>query len=461
MGVIPLLADHGASPKENVQVEGSGRSIEVAQPKSEKAPVMEKRLSWADECKIAEEGVQPVLEETVLIVTPDVEKIEEKVELKKVVEDKKEEQVQKAWADVVRGNRIAGNGLELEYVRSGEEVEITEDEWNEGEKIWRYPVVGKVVNSNPPYTEVLKWASVNWKKETPRVSQLKPGVFIFEFHSNEQKWDVLRKNWSFYHKYAVVFKPWDVDGEVDEKSFTSTPVWIQLPQLPPRLWTSRNLSKIVSHIGKPIATDRMTAQRSKMDYARVLVDIESLENAPSEIPISKPDGRYLRQRVLYEWKMVKCSGCGMLGHEVEKCRRRKLPTKPKDCDQEVGEGSGKLVEIDVGSSNISSKEVVNEKMAQAKIQEKEELVKGGSLNIQAKIQGEKVRDSTLRKEVSKDKMVQQQDISLQVVEKQNLKISKVGGGNGKATGDSGKKNGGKIVGPGNQGGGSIIRPPNG
>lgn len=42
------------------------------------------------------------------------------------------------------------------------------------------------------------------------------------------------------------------------------------------------------------------------------------------IPVRGPGGRFIHQKVLYEWKMKKCSGCGFLGHEVENCRRRKL-----------------------------------------------------------------------------------------------------------------------------------------
>lgn len=51
-----------------------------------------------------------------------------------------------SWADIIRGNRTHGNGIMLEYIKPGMEVEITDDEWEEGAKIWRFPAVAKIIN---------------------------------------------------------------------------------------------------------------------------------------------------------------------------------------------------------------------------------------------------------------------------------------------------------------------------
>lgn len=45
------------------------------------------------------------------------------------------------------------------------------------------------------------------------------------------------------------------------------------------------------------------------------------------IPIRSPGGAFIPQKVLYEWKMMKCTGCGFLGHEVQNCRRKKSQTQ--------------------------------------------------------------------------------------------------------------------------------------
>lgn len=45
---------------------------------------------------------------------------------------------------------------------------------------------------------------------------------------------------------------------VEEVTMDTTPVWVQLPGLNPRLWTAANLNKIASYLGEPVARDHMT-----------------------------------------------------------------------------------------------------------------------------------------------------------------------------------------------------------
>lgn len=137
------------------------------------------------------------------------------------------------------------------------------------------------------------------------------------------------KNWTFYHKFQVIFKPWDVDKSFSDLSFDTAPIWIQLLGLPPRLWATKNLCIVASFVVAPLATDRMTAQRTKLEYARVLVDGHPSGLLPEEIPICGPKG-IIKQKVIYEWKVLKCSNCGFFGHEKENCKRKlsvKVPVK--------------------------------------------------------------------------------------------------------------------------------------
>lgn len=213
---------HVASPKE---VPAAEASKSRSRPGDQSA----KRKSWADEVEAVDAQGQ-------IPVEPDLSKANTPVP--DVI--KPDNPTAKPWADIVRGNRVSGSGLSLEFTPAGEEVVISEQKWNEGAKQWKFPVAPKVLNARPPYVEMLKWAGVNRKTNTPRVSQLKPCVFLFHFNTSEMRDDALHKNWTFFSKYNVVFKPWEIDRKLDEKYIDSTPVWVQFPSLPPRYWTPRN-----------------------------------------------------------------------------------------------------------------------------------------------------------------------------------------------------------------------------
>lgn len=200
-----------------------------------------------------------------------------------------------SWIDIVKGNRAYGNGQTLEYSKPGMEVVISDEEWTEGEKTWQHTLAAKFGKSTLVYDEVVKWAGVNWKRNTPGISLLKPGIFLFEFKSGEQKLDALSRSWTFYHKYPIIFKPWNVDTTVDQLQIETQPILIQFPELPPRYWPPKVLGKMVSFIGKPVSTDRLTANRKKLEYARVLVDVnKNLTVLPDEIPIRGPKGVYMQ-----------------------------------------------------------------------------------------------------------------------------------------------------------------------
>ncbi|XP_020242621.1 uncharacterized protein LOC109820840 [Asparagus officinalis] len=100
-------------------------------------------------------------------------------------------------------------------------------------------------------------------------------------------------------------------------------MWVQFPSLRLNLWTPIGISKIASIIGNPITTDKLTATRQRLSYARVLLEVELplKEALPDIIEIQGPDGKIYNQKVIYEFKPRWCSWCNVVGHETVNCRR--------------------------------------------------------------------------------------------------------------------------------------------
>lgn len=197
--------------------------------------------------------------------------------------------------------------------------------------------MGTVVSHRPSYAEMIRWAEVNWKAYTPIVTKLRPGVFIFRFSNEADRIDVLGKQRAFYHKYQMVVKGWSVEKGVEQEVADSTPVWIQLPGLIPRLWSTKNLTKIASYVGEPLATDHMTAVGARLDYARVLVEVSTKKQLPETIPINGPGGITFDQKIIYEWNTKRCDKCKLVGHLAEQCRYGKSQAR-KDMQKNDGQG---------------------------------------------------------------------------------------------------------------------------
>ncbi|XP_009777941.1 uncharacterized protein [Nicotiana sylvestris] len=106
------------------------------------------------------------------------------------------------------------------------------------------------------------------------------------------------------------------------------PIWVNLPGLPIQCWAEENLGRIASLLGKPICTDRLTAECERISYARVLVEMDITQPLPNESYIEIPDGRSWMQNVKFEWKPKFCLECYTFGHNTGDCQ--------KDVQQEEG-----------------------------------------------------------------------------------------------------------------------------
>ncbi|XP_070015541.1 uncharacterized protein [Nicotiana sylvestris] len=94
-----------------------------------------------------------------------------------------------------------------------------------------------------------------------------------------------------------------------------------LPGLPIQYWATVNLGRIVSYLGKPICTDKLTAQGDRISYARVLVDIDISQPLPKHILIENEKGGFKEQKLEHEWKPSYCQDCLQIGHTAGNCNK--------------------------------------------------------------------------------------------------------------------------------------------
>lgn len=208
----------------------------------------------------------------------------------------------------------------------------------------------------PTFEQMTAYARNIWKGiEVPRVVLIKPGVFMFKFREEETRQKVFERRW-YFAGVPMIIKEWTPDFNPDNLDLSTLPVWLHLPNLHYSLWNSTAIGKIASYLGKPLATDGLTAVRDRLTYARVLVEMKISLNLPKFIPVTMPRGIY-RQHVIYEWKPTYCQKCLMLGHSHDECTVV-LPTRtewkeianhnPKP-GEEVEEAAG---QIDKGKERI-------------------------------------------------------------------------------------------------------------
>lgn len=73
-------------------------------------------------------------------------------------------------------------------------------------------------------------------------------------------------------------------------------------------------------MGKVLKVDNATLTKSRMMYARVLVDMTVADGFSEELFFSNEHEQLISQCVQYDWIPTWCNKCAQFGHVVENCR---------------------------------------------------------------------------------------------------------------------------------------------
>ncbi|KAG5224321.1 DUF4283 domain-containing protein [Salix suchowensis] len=128
--------------------------------------------------------------------------------------------------------------------------------------------------------------------------------------------------WMFGGK-NIVLQQWHPHFCFDKNKISKMPVWIRLTGLPFPLWTKQGLSLVATMVGRPLSCDEQTFNGTRLDYARICVEVDAsmpyVQQFEIECPLSEDP---IQIGVEYEWKPSRCEKCKVYGHS---CPQPKVP----------------------------------------------------------------------------------------------------------------------------------------
>ncbi|XP_062085531.1 uncharacterized protein LOC133791628 [Humulus lupulus] len=183
------------------------------------------------------------------------------------------------------------------------------------------------------------------------------GLTMIKFNDEATRDQVLESGILHFDRKPVIIRPWSPDLSAF-RLIRSVPLWIRLQDLGLQYWGSKCLSALVSTLGKPIMVDKFTRERSRVQFARVLVEMAINDNPPRTIQFLNEHGQLVEQGVEYEWLPMKCKACAGFGHSMAECRKEQkvqgndslsLGSEPKGRDKgkeatEVSDTAGEVKE---------------------------------------------------------------------------------------------------------------------
>ncbi|XP_048496392.1 uncharacterized protein LOC125495654 [Beta vulgaris subsp. vulgaris] len=195
---------------------------------------------------------------------------------------------------------------------------------------WKSAIVCYILGVKPPFRIVDGFIRRVWGKYgIDRVSMMNNGVFVVRFRNNEDKVKAMEAGPILYDRKPFIMKQWSPELDLIAEDVKVVPTWVRFPSLPLKYWGQQTLTKLASRIGKPIRTDRATAQKEILEYARVLVEVKVDQEFPKEILFMNEQAKMTAQQVIYECKPIFCDDCKGIGHNKEECRQKRFEVATK------------------------------------------------------------------------------------------------------------------------------------
>ncbi|XP_062103549.1 uncharacterized protein LOC133814628 [Humulus lupulus] len=227
---------------------------------------------------------------------------------------------------------IFRNGQKLAQV-DAEEVRIQSANWSSA-------VVCMVLGANPPMAVFEGFIKRVWGHlGIAQISRMTLGLTLVKFNDEATRDHVLENGVLQFDRKPVIVRPWTADLSAI-RLVRSVPLWIRLHDLGLQYWGSKCLSALVSTIGKPLLVDKFTKERSRVQFARVLVEMEISDNPPRNFQFINEHGQVVEQSVEYEWLPTKCKSCSGFRHSMAECRKdlkavwvEKVPPPPPPTEE--------------------------------------------------------------------------------------------------------------------------------
>lgn len=230
------------------------------------------------------------------------------------------------WVNLFKDNRSPEEGIKLKYIKDQPDIiTVEETDLVDIEKKIGYCAVGYIAGRFPGKQALLAMCN-NWKVEYQYYVH-RSGWLIFKFKDMASRASVLQGGPYFVFGRPLMLKEMPKCFEFDESEISTIPVWITLPGLPLDMWTDNMLNKIVSKIGVPISTDRLTATQDCLSYARVLVEVDVSKELIHSVTMNMINNKVRVQEVEYEHVPKFCATCRVFGHSTIDCKITKRGNK--------------------------------------------------------------------------------------------------------------------------------------
>lgn len=142
------------------------------------------------------------------------------------------------------------------------------------------------------------------------------GYYIFKYQVLIDKDQILQSGPYICRNKPLIHRKWELNFTFTYDLMSIILLWVKFPGLAVGYWTAAALRKVASVVGKPLYTDKWTAQSKRISYGTILIEVDVAQKLPDEVEIDTSYG-VLKQHIQYDWTPFFCNEFLIFGHESD------------------------------------------------------------------------------------------------------------------------------------------------
>ncbi|XP_039015556.1 uncharacterized protein LOC120145920 [Hibiscus syriacus] len=188
---------------------------------------------------------------------------------------------------------------------------------------WRTSLVGQFLGAAPNFTTMQRIIENLWNNPNKgihiQVSFAGSNLYLFTFNSDSARnWVMENGPWHILN-IPLILRKWEPNSTRLHFDLSRIPLWVHLYSVSFELFLREGLSYIASAIGIPLSMDSITASKTRLEFAKICVEIGVNDEIPKTIDVIFANGQSTSVYVEVPWFPSSCKRCNTFGHNDKGC----------------------------------------------------------------------------------------------------------------------------------------------
>ena len=205
--------------------------------------------------------------------------------------------------------------------------------------LWRCYVVGYFIGDAPHIGSIHATVNHLWSLSISGskidVQFLEKNTVLFRIENPQMRARVIQHRYWNITDIPLVVNEWPPETVLDPPDLSAMLIWINLKGVPSLMFSHRALKCLSRAAGKFVKLHPSTEKCTRLDVARVLVEVNLHEPLVEKISCLDKDGGKVLIDVVYPWLPPKCNVCAAWGDKGNCCSSKTIKVLQEGKEKEV------------------------------------------------------------------------------------------------------------------------------